>query len=191
MKVGYSVEGSTDRAFLKGLKERWERWCPDMELLEGRFRGSTDLSLRREIDKICLELDVKNASLIIFLCDSNVNDWKDVLREFSGRCPPEFKHLTIFGVCDRNIECWICADVQWIANRTSRSASDFQLDDPKGVFENAMGITSIDRKEEEIATLIKDAPLSQWNKKNDSFKNFYEEILQYSLRNNCQIENIR
>jgi hypothetical protein len=46
MKIGYSVEGSTDRAVLKGLQRRW---CPSAELLEGRFRGTTGQSARREI----------------------------------------------------------------------------------------------------------------------------------------------
>jgi len=45
MKIGYSVEGSTDRAVIRGLRRRW---CPEAELIEGKVRGSTRLSLRRE-----------------------------------------------------------------------------------------------------------------------------------------------
>lgn len=36
MSIGYSVEGATDRAFLKGLRRRW---CPGAALIEGSFRG--------------------------------------------------------------------------------------------------------------------------------------------------------
>jgi len=191
MKVGYSVEGSTDRAFIKGLKERW---CPYITLEEGHFRGSTGQSQRREIDKICFELNSKDAGLIIFLRDANNEDWKVVLKEFSRLCPNEFKHLTIFGVCDRNIECWICADVQWIANKTNKSASEFQTDDPKGVFEDAMEITGFDKKEKEISKLVLDVPietLKNWYKNNPSFNKFYEDLWQFRVTYNCQIENIR
>ena len=45
MKIGYSVEGSTDRAVLQGLKQRW---CPEAQLVEGRFRGTSGQSQHRD-----------------------------------------------------------------------------------------------------------------------------------------------
>jgi hypothetical protein len=62
MIIGYCVEGSTDRAFINGLKERW---CEKATLIEGHFRGSTHLSQRREIAKICHELNSKEADLLL------------------------------------------------------------------------------------------------------------------------------
>jgi len=68
MKIGYSVEGSTDRAFLEGLRRRW---CPQAELIEGRFRGRSGQSQRREIPQTCLELVTKGTEVVVFLRDAN------------------------------------------------------------------------------------------------------------------------
>ena len=46
MKIAYCVEGTTDRAILRGLRDRW---CPQAELVEGRFRGQR--FLRSQIPK--------------------------------------------------------------------------------------------------------------------------------------------
>ena len=64
MKIGYSVEGSTDRAVIMGLKHRW---CPKAERpIEGGFRGTSGLSRFRELPKICVELMSKGVDLIVF-----------------------------------------------------------------------------------------------------------------------------
>jgi len=192
MKIGYSVEGSTDRAFVKGLVERW---CPGADLVEGSFRGSTGVSRRREIPKICRELTVaeKAATLIVFLTDSNDDDadsWREVLKAEEGRVPDEFKHLAIVGVCQRNIECWLCADADWLAGMLGRKPDDYRVADPKGPFEEALGITRFDRKEAEIAGLVREAPLRNWLR-NLSFENFYEQSWQKSKQLDCPMENLR
>ena len=48
MKIGYYVQGDTDEAVVKWLAQRW---CPDAELAEGQFRGSSRESFKREIAK--------------------------------------------------------------------------------------------------------------------------------------------
>ena len=53
MKIGCYVQGAADEAFVHGLAERW---CPDAELAEGKFRGSSRESFRREIEKALLDL---------------------------------------------------------------------------------------------------------------------------------------
>ena len=186
-RIGYSVEGSTDRALLKGLQIRW---CKGAQLVEGRFRGSSGRSRRREIPKTCIELIYKGADIIIFLRDANDESWRDALRNERERCRPEHQHLTVFGACDRNVECWICADAEWIAAKTGKPASDFHIADPKRVFEHAMGISSFDRKEEEIADLVQDAPLRNWLS-NRSFEDFYDQLCQKSKELGCSIENLR
>lgn len=66
MRIGFSVEGSTDAALLRGLRDRW---CPEAELLAGNMRGTTRQSARREIAKICVELKAKGVDVIVFLRD--------------------------------------------------------------------------------------------------------------------------
>ena len=172
MKIGYSVEGSTDRALLQGLKRRW---CREAELIPGQFRGTSGQSQRREIPNTCIELSAKGADVIVFLRDANTEGWREVLRSDQARCRAEHGHVVVFGVCARNIECWLCCDVHWIAAQTGRDSHHFQIEDPKGVFESAFGITRTEKKEEEIANLVERAPLQNWLV-NESFENFYETL---------------
>jgi hypothetical protein len=187
MKIGYSVEGSTDRAVIQGLRDRW---CPQAQLIEGHFRGQTDLSRRREIPRICVELQHKGVDCIVFLTDSNEAPWRDTLRQEQQRCRPEHKHLAIFGVCLRNVECWLAADPDHIANAFGQTRHDFSIEDPKGVVESAFGITTDDKKESQIAAFVCSAPLKHWLS-NPSFEHFYDAVRNKSRELGCAIENIR
>jgi hypothetical protein len=128
--------------------------------------------------------------MIVFLRDANDEDWRAVLKGDQSRCRQEHKHLTVFGVCERNVECWFCSDADWIAKRMSKPTSDFRTDDPKRVFNEAMGISTFDKKEEEIVDLIQDAPLQNWLN-NCSFEEFYNQLWQKSKELGCSIENLR
>lgn len=186
MKVGYSVEGSTDRAMLRGLHDRW---CPRTSLVEGHFRGQTRQSRRREIPAICKELRGKGANLVVFLCDSNDEEWRDVLKAEEARCPSEHSNHTVFGVCLRNAECWLAADRDHIANHFGRSRAEFAMEDPKGSVESAFGVSKRDRKEDEIAAFVRSSPLRRWLI-NSSFKEFYERLRQKSRELDCPLENL-
>jgi hypothetical protein len=188
MKIGYCVEGSTDRATLRGLRQRW---CPQAELIEGSFRGTSGQSQRREIRNVCIELTTKGAELIVFLRDANTEHrkWRKILKAYEEDCPPKHKHLTIFGVCDRNVECWLCADADWIGKETGHQADEFRVPDPKGPFEEAIGITGFDKKEQEIAALVLRAPLKDWLT-NRSFREFYEKLRDKSQEMGCKMENL-
>jgi hypothetical protein len=186
--IGYSVEDATHRAFLKGLRQRW---CPDAELIEGSFRGASGLSLRRDIPRICRELDHKGASVAVFLTDANKQDWRQVKQQESNCVPPEFSYRTLYGVADRNIECWLAADRDYLARRLGISPGPLKASDPKGVFEHTLGITSYDRKEEEIAAIVCDAPLWSWLKLSPSFESFYEDAWLLSKRQRYVIPNER
>jgi len=138
MRIGYAVQGSTDRAFLHGLNERW---CKDAEMVEGAFRGSTGLSLRRELAKICDELFwQKGCDVIVFLSDADDANWREIQRREVSKLPDSIRPFAVYGMADRNIECWLCADAGYLAERTGREAEDFAVDEPKGVFESAMHI---------------------------------------------------
>ncbi len=129
--------------------------------------------------------------MIVFLRDSNTEGWREVLKSDEARCQAEHSHIVVFGVCDRNIECWLCCDAQLIANQTGKNPQDFQIEDPKGVFESALGITRTEKKEEEIANFVEHAPLQNWLV-NKSFENFYEKLWQKSKQvAGCKLENLR
>lgn len=187
MKIGYSVQGSTDRAFLMGLQERW---CPDAEVVQGPFRGVTGYSLRREYTKICDEFAFKSVDVMVFLTDADDKEWRQVKKNERSCFPQERLALAIHGVADRNIECWLCADPDYIAQRLGIPAEEVRVADPKGRFESAIGIDRSDRKEGEITDLVKEAPLRSWLR-NPSFEDFYEQALKMSQLRGCKIENIR
>jgi hypothetical protein len=162
-----------------------------VELLPGRCRGSTKLSLRRELARICHELRLKGCDILVFLSDPDVGEWRDVQRAEVGKLPHEMRGLVVYGMADRNIECWLCADPQYAAQETGRDAKDFQIDDPKGAFEAAMGITRDDKREEAIAQYVAKAPLGRWLKNSRSFEDFFDQLWRASKQKGCAIENLR
>lgn len=187
MKIGYSVEGSTDRAVLEGLHRRW---CPQAELIPGPFRGTTGQSARREIPNTCLQFQAQGVDMAVFLRDANNEDWRDVRKADSERCRLEHRHLAVFGVADRNVECWLCADADWIAARIGVAPGAFRVKDPKTAFEKALGTTRTDKKEAEITALVENAPLRAWLG-NKSFEAFYEDLSQAAKSLSCTLENLR
>jgi hypothetical protein len=160
-------------------------------LIEGRFRGTTGHSQRREIPNTCRELMSKGVDLIVFLRDANEENWREVRKKDEARCIPESRHLAVFGVCRRNVESWLCCECGWIASQTGRHPDEFRVDDPKGIFESALQITRTDKKEDAIADLVKSAPLKEWLT-NDSFEDFYGKLWYFSKSiPGCNLENLR
>jgi hypothetical protein len=186
MKIAFCVEGSADRAILQGLRDRW---CPQAELVEGRFRGQLP---RSQIAKECKILSAMGADLIIFLRDANLENWRDVLRADGAKCPPESRHLAVFGVCDRNAECWLAADPDHLSNRIGRPRHELQSEDPSSFVKAGFGLVGFDKdqKEPQVADYVVSAPLSKWLA-NKSFENFYDQLRQKSKEFHCQIENLR
>ena len=151
MRIGYAVQGSTDRAFLFGLKDRW---CEDAEMIEGAFRGSTGLSLRRELAKICKDLFWhKSCDVLVIVSDADVANWRTVQRREVKKLPDDMQSIAIYGMADRNIECWLCADPHYIAEKTGRAAVDFDVDDPSGAFKSAIDIAEPKHQKRQIITL--------------------------------------
>ena len=189
MTIGFAVQGSTDRAFVLGLQKRW---CPDARLVEGAFRGSTGLSLRRELAKICDDLFChKGCDVLVFISDADVNDWREVQRREVAKLPANMRGFAIYGMADRNIECWLCADPGYVANVTNRNAQDFAVNDPKGVFQSAMQITRDEKRDQEIVNFVVNAPLRQWLVNSRSFEDFFDQMWAVSKQRECSIENLR
>ncbi len=148
------------------------------------------MAIRREYARICDELQLKGVDVMIFLTDCDTADWRVVQRNERDRFPAERLELSVHGVADRNIECWICVEADYIAGRLQIEARVLRVADPKGVFQAAMRITRDDRKEVEIAALVREAPLHRWLRE-PSFEDFYEQLRDKSARLGCQMENLR
>ena len=108
--------------------------------------------------------------------------------------PDSIRPFAVYGMADRNIECWLCADPQYIAQETGREAGDLSVDDPKGAFESAMHVSRDDKQESKIAALVRNAPtdvLKHWLQHSRSFEDFYDQLWAVSRQRECDLENLR
>jgi len=184
-----------------------QRWYPDAALIEGSFRGASGISLRRDIPRICRELSHKGIRVIVFLTDADENASRcSLMPDPFLSCDPcsghaEFRHATLYGVADRNVECWMASDRNYLARRLGVPPQVLDVSDPKGIsdpflscdpcFERALGITSYERKEEEVASIVCNAPLRDWLKHSPSFETFYEDARALSRQEGYPIPNER
>ena len=199
MKIGYYVQGDTDEAVVWGLAKRW---CPDAELVKGPFRGSTRDSLKREL-RIALSMDLKDdkgCDILVFLTDADANPWRDVKRRESKKIPDDCQHLTLFGVAEENIECWLAIDLGALARELECQEKDIPKNNPSksNFIKRRFGLTDRDTKQDakaRICDYVAQASLKVWiEKKNsfsDSFEDFYEQARDLAEQNECSIPNER
>ncbi len=192
MKIGYYVQGDTDEAVIRGLAKRW---CPDAELAEGRFRGSSRESFRRQIANSLMDLKShKRCDLIVVLTDADANPWRDVKRRESDRILEDCRYLTLFGVADRNIECWLAIDRSALACELECQEEDIPEPDPSNFVKRRFGLTGRDTKQDakvRICDYVAQASLKTWIEGSDSFENFYEDARDLAAQNECSIPNER
>jgi hypothetical protein len=185
MKIGYIVQGSTDRAFLEGLRRRWFKGAT---LIRVEYRGTR--FHWRQCEKDCKIAELKECDALVILTDSDVGDYADIYQKLQSAVEKCDRQLYVLvGVAKRNIECWICADAEYVARQIGCAASDLRVNDPKPAFERSLGITLGDRKEPEIARLIRDHPPLKMMYGQRSFKEFYEGARDFARRHACEIPN--
>lgn len=190
MKIGYYVQGDVDEAIVHGLAERW---CPDAQLAEARFRGSSGTSFRREIQKSLWDLkDEKACDVLVVLTDSDVNRWRDVKNRESAKVPQDCKHLTVFGVADRNAECWLAIDKHALATALGCRVEDIPDGDPSEFVKRSFGLNDRDTRERgktRVREYVVQAPLKAWIEDSESFGDFYGEVRRLALSTECQFPN--
>ena len=192
MKVGYYVQGDADEAVVRGLADRW---CPGVELAEGRFRGSSGESFRREIRKALLDLkDSKACDAVVVLTDADANRWQDVKRREWSRVPDDCRHLTLLGVADRNVECWLAADRGALAVELECRAEEIPKDDPSAFVKRRFGLTDRDRREaakDRVREYVAQASLRSWIGASASFASFHDDARGLAKQTRCAIPNER
>ena len=191
MRIGYYVQGAADEAFVRGLRKRW---CPNVELAEGRFRGESKESFRREISKALIGLrDGKCCDVLIVLTDADKNPWKEVKRREWKTVPAECRHITAFGVADRNIESWLSIDRKDLARELGCKPDEIPPGDPSGFVKGRFGLGERDVRREEAKKRVEDfvarVPMKSWIENSDSFKDFYERVRDLSIQNKCALPN--
>ncbi len=194
MKIGYYVQGDADEAVVKGLAKRW---CPDAELAEGKFRGASRESFRREIANSLRDLKSdKRCDILVVLTDADANLWRDVKRLEWDRIPEDCQHLTLFGVADRNIECWMAIDRGALARELKCRVEEIPTDDPSDFIKRHFGLPGSNKLDKDdakarIRDYVAEAPLRAWIRNSDSFEDFYEDARDLAAQNECSIPNER
>ena len=194
MKIGYYVQGDADEAVVRGLARRW---CPDAALAPGRFRGSSNESFRRELSKSLMDLvGVRACDVVIVLTDADVNTWREVRKRETERIPQDYRHVTVFGVAERNIEWWLAIDRNALAQELGCRVEDIPGDEPdlSGFVKRRFGMTHRDTREDakaRVCTYVLEASLRPWIEGSRSFEDFYTRARQWALQNGCSLPNER
>lgn len=194
MKIGYYVQGDADEAVVWGLAKRW---CPNAELEEGRFRGSSKESFRREIANSLMDLKSdKRCDIIVVLTDADANRWRDVKEREWAKIPADCQHLTLFGVAEENIECWLAIDLGALALELECQKKDIPKNNPSksNFIKRRFGLTDRDTKQDakaRICDYVAQAPLRTWIRDSKSFEDFYEDARDLAAQNECSIRDER
>ncbi len=189
MKIGYFVQGSADVAFVKGLADKC---CPEATLAPGKFRGYSGESLRREIPNALKDLHDHHAcDYLVVLTDSDEEEWRRVHKKEWERIPVELHHCTVFGVANRDIECWLALDRDALARELDCKPNDIPSPNPSGFVKRKFGIQKRDDAgSERIKRFVSSVVLLKWVN-GDSFGDFYDQIRRLSKREGCDIPNER
>ncbi len=186
MTIGYVIEDNVHEAVLKGLQSRTPGWCPGAPSIRGHFRGTGRGAVMRDARKVCIELNAKGAQVIIILVDSDVDAKSDIKRQLMEKVS-DFHHMIVVGIAERNIECWLNADVDYLSNELGVTRKVLEVEDPKPVVHAAIS-GSVD-KQARFVQLVTKAPLKSWIKNSASFKQFYNDARDLSQRMNCSFPN--
>ncbi len=191
MRIGYYVQGSTDEAFVHGLARRW---CPQADMAPGKFRGESRISFRREIANALWDLrDDKRCDVLVVLTDSDVTPWREVKRSEWARVPEDCQHMCVFGVAERNIECWLAVNRDALAKALNCTPEEIPTDDPSGFVKRrfdlgARGAAREDAKGR-VTQFVAQAPVKSWIEGSESFKSFYQDVRSLAARTKCSLPN--
>ena len=191
MKIGYYVQGAADEAFVHGLADRW---CPLAERAPGKFRGVSKISFRREIASALRDLrDDKGCDVLVVVTDSDTSPWREVQRREWEKVPLDCQHMCVFGVAERNIECWLAIDRSVLANELGCSPDEIPTDNPSNFVKRHFGLTRRDQKDEarlRIRRFVKKTPLKSWMQ-SKSFEAFYDDARNLAAQVKCHMPNER
>ena len=127
------------------------------------------------------------------MTDSDENRWQEVKQREWKKVPQDCQHLAVFGVADRNIECWLALDRQALADEIHCDANDLAVDDPKGVIESGFeyGRRDIEEVKRRIRDFVCNGPIKNWIRAGDSFEDFYGDVRALAARTGCNVPNER
>ena len=183
------VEGSVDRAFLRGLKERY---CRTAQLVEGIYRGRSGATIRRELTiELPLLFKKEDCVFVVVLTDSNDQDWMTIFNREFNKVPVDLRYKTIYGVAQRNIECWLCLDRDALARRLNCEPQELDVPDPSRVVKRRFGFVrdpfENEQAEHLVSDFVSDSAYHTLTNRSSSFKHFWNQVREKAALANCQL----
>lgn len=187
MRIATLGEDNMHDAVLRGLAKRW---CPDAEVETGAFRHHGKGTRRRQLYAECDRLMRRGkCDCAAILLDADNDKWDHKVRNERSKLPPEYVDLTAIGAPERNIECWLVADLADFCATTGADRQQIEQakrDDPKGQVGAALKSAAGDRKHvnEYVTRFVKSAPIAKWCDMS-CFEGFRTECANVAQRFQC------
>ena len=129
---------------------------------------------------------------MVVLTDADGNPWRRIKTRESARIGDEFKHLIVFGVADRNIECWLAINREALAVALECAVDDIPEVDPSEFIKRRWGLSDRDRRvaaKAHVCDYVAQAPLKSWVEGSESFEDFYRDARRFAQQSRCAFPN--
>jgi hypothetical protein len=99
--------------------------------------------------------------------------------------------MCVFGVAERNIECWLSTDRRQLASCLECSPEEIPTEDPSGFVQRRFALSDPANAQNRVRDFVADAGLKAWINDSESFAMFYDDVRDLAARCNCKLPNER
>jgi hypothetical protein len=197
-KVLVVGQGPNDVGFLRGIRDRLK--C-EAELIDYRsvplLRQRGSYTRRTDARLIWSEAQRLGVDLVVRLTDGDITQPAQVAQDEIERFPVGARERLVCGVCNRDIEHWICLDPRYCAKEFGFDVADLPEERAarSGFIKNRITkmVSTGSSYDEVVATYVLRAPtetLKQWLS-DPAFARFYDDCRRAALREECSVETER
>ncbi len=190
-------QGPNDLGFLTGLRQLLG--C-DAELVNRLSDGSEarlrDHVTRRKQDAKYIWDHRGDVDLIVRLTDGDTDSPQDTIRKELDRWPSEAGPLLVCGVCDRDVEHWMCLDPDYAAEKLGFDKNQLpgRREERSGFIKNRIKKRCGSQDYMAfVADFVNNAPpatVRRWLA-NPAFSRFYDRCRDAAQEHTCPVENLR
>jgi hypothetical protein len=191
------VQGENEIGFLEGLRDCLGCGAQSVHYLQNHpeLRLRSQYTRKKEANDIWRVY--RGADLVIRLTDGDTDRPQDACREELKQWPGESHPLLICGVCDRDIEYWMCIDAEYAASRLECRVEQLPRDrkDRSGFVKNRIETVRGGQPYRDfVADFVRAAPkktIRRWLD-NPAFAHFYEQCRDRAQQaGDCPMRNLR
>jgi hypothetical protein len=196
VEVVLVAQGENDIGFLEGLRERLRCGANAIHYLSGH----PELRQRSHHTRTCDAKDIcerfRNADLIVRLTDGDANRPQDACREELERWPSHARPKLVCGVCDRDVEHWICLDPDYAARRLHFAPDQLPKErkDRSGFIKHRIDeARGSQARKDFVAGFVRDAQVATMRRwlANPAFGTFYSECVRAAKLQDCEVNDER